>query len=109
MTWFTYAGHVGAISDEESDAAIVNYHRHLADLAASAPPGLRELGLVNLHDGQVQEWQKQNSRFRWRVLIGDLQVGYQFAEIEYRAATLTVIGEEESSSGSSITSAVSYV
>lgn len=97
MRWFTFAWHVGAVSDEESDRAIADYRRHLAELASSAPAAVRELTRLNLHDGQVQHWSLEEGRFRWQLLIGDLQAGYRFADIEYDRASL--VGRDEADLG----------
>src|SRR4051812_33057832 len=83
MRWFTQEWHTGQLSDEAHDAAFVEYHRHLSALTQSLPVGAQELTRLNLHDGQVQEWNIGDSRFAWRLLIGDFQHGYEFADVVY--------------------------
>jgi hypothetical protein len=88
MRWFTHAWHCGDVTDEESDASIADYLRHLDRLVAGAPGTIGDLARVNLHDGQVQEWQLADKAFRWLLLVGDLQVGYRLADIEYLDADI---------------------
>ena len=88
MRWFTQEWHTGELSDEAHDAAFDAYHRHLSSLTQNVPVGAQELSRLNLHDGQVQEWKIDDGRFAWRMLIGDFQHGYEFADVVYFDAEL---------------------
>lgn len=87
MKWFTAAFHDGSMPDRVQERAIRDYRSHLADLRRTEPD-LGALAALNLHDGQVQRWDLTDAAFRWSLLIGDLQRGYQFADIAYRAPSL---------------------
>lgn len=87
MRWFTAAFHDGRMPDAEQDSVIRDYREHLGDLRRVAPE-LRDLADLNLHDGQVQRWDLTETEFRWSLLIGDLQSGYQLATVTYRAPSL---------------------
>jgi hypothetical protein len=87
MKWFSSAFRDGRMSDRAQDRTIRDYWRHLADLRRSAP-ALEDLAALNLHDAQVQCWDLTEEQFRWSLLIGDLQSGYQFAVVAYRGASL---------------------
>lgn len=87
MKWFTDAFHDGSMPDRAQDEAIRDYRRRVIDLTRIAP-GLRDLAALNLHDAQIQWWELTGAQFRWSLLIGDLQSGYQLVEITYRAAAL---------------------
>lgn len=87
MKWFPSAFHDGGMSDRAQAKAIRDYWRHLADLRRSAPI-LEDLAALNLHDAQVQWWDLTEEQFRWGLLIGDLQSGYQLAAVAYRGASL---------------------
>ncbi len=88
MRWFTRHWHEGELTDDEVEQAIRDYAGHLTELVPRLPPDVRALTRLNLHDGQVQEWTTTDVGFAWRLLIGDLQRGYQYAEISYSDAEL---------------------
>ena len=88
MRWFTRAWHDGDLSDADFGAAIDGYQHHLADLTASSPSDVAALADLYLHDAQVQSWTFDEGRFAWRLLIGDLQRGYQMADIAYHETEL---------------------
>lgn len=90
MKWFTSAFHDGRLPDRAQDVVIRDYRRHLRDLRRTAPV-LRALAGLNLHDAQVQRWHLTDAQFRWSLLIGDLESGYQLVDISYRAASLVGI------------------
>ena len=87
MKWFPSAFHDGGMSWRAQNKAIRDYWRHLADLRRRAP-ALENVAALNLHDAQVQCWDLTEEQFRWSLLIGDLQSGYQFAAVAYRGASL---------------------
>ena len=88
MRWFTRAWHDGELSDGDFGVALDGYQRHLADLVPSLPSDVAVLAGLYLHDAQVQSWALEDGKFAWRLLIGDLQRGYQMAHIEYHEAEL---------------------
>ncbi|WP_344059562.1 hypothetical protein [Terrabacter lapilli] len=90
MKWFTFAFHDGRLPDRAQDVVIRDYRRHLRDLRRTALV-LRALAELNLHDAQVQRWHLTDAQFRWSLLIGDLESGYQLVDISYRAASLVGI------------------
>ncbi len=49
---------------------------------------LQELIATNLHDALVREWQFDGEEFRWSLIIGDLQVGYELLTVVYLDAML---------------------
>lgn len=104
MKWFTPAYHDGRMSNRAQDKAIRDYGRHLADLRRIAP-ALEDLAALNLHDAQVQWWELTEEQFRWSLLIGDLQSGYQLAAVAYRGASLLGVDQHLLASAALDTSA----
>lgn len=88
MRWFTRSWHEGELSDEDHERAVADYQAHLAALSDDTSVGAAELIGLNLHDAQVQDWALRDGVFSWTVLIGDLQRGYEFAEMTYSDAEL---------------------
>lgn len=104
MRWFSSAFHDGRMSDRTQDRAIRDYRRHLADLRRSAP-ALEDLAALNLHDAQVRCWDLTEEQFRWCLLIGDLESGYQFAVVAYGGASLLGVDRQSLVSANLDTSA----
>ena len=82
MRWFTCEWR-GLDSDEEYLAVFPKYLEHVAAIRDDLVPGAAAILELDLHDGQVQEWSDDAGLFVWRILIGDLQRGYQLATITY--------------------------
>jgi hypothetical protein len=93
MKWFPSAFHDGGMSNRAQEKALRDYWRHLADLRRIAP-ALKDLVALNFHDAQVQWWDLIGEQFRWSLLIGDLQSGYQFAAVAYRSASLLGVDQQ---------------
>lgn len=80
----------GGLADEEWQLRYDGYATHLDDLTPRLANRAAALhpGVTNLHDGQPAEWDYAGRTLRLRVLIGDLQQGYEWVEIEYADAEL---------------------
>jgi len=81
------------MSDAQVEEVLRDYHRHVDDLRARLGDRPRALLDLNLHDGQVQSFILSPPSFTWRVLIGDLQRGYEFVSVRYDDAE--VVGGQE--------------
>ncbi len=90
MRWFTRDCLTGGLADEEWQLRYDSYAAHLEDLTPQLADGVAALhpSVTNLHDGQPSEWGYVGRTLRLRVLIGDLQQGYEWVEIEYDDAEL---------------------
>lgn len=91
MKWFTRDWTQGRLNDAQFDLVPGDHAAHVAALRLKAP-SLAALVDLNIHDGQVREWAQTGDSFRWRLLVGDLQRGYERAIVEYGGAS--VIGGE---------------
>ena len=83
MKWFSHDWHMGRLSDAQAEAVLRDYAAHELQLRAQAPPGVLDLMDLSLHDGQVHSAVLGGSEFTWRLLVGDLQRGYEFATLTY--------------------------
>ncbi len=88
MRWFPHAWHVGDWEDSDWEAANASYDAHLHQLRAQVPERVWALTELSLHDGQVQSWSIDQGVFKWILLIGDLERGYELAEVTYTDAEL---------------------
>jgi hypothetical protein len=91
MRWFDRDFVTGGLSDEVWTERRTDYEAHLSDIRPRLKNGAEALVTsVHLHDGQVAEWEYQpGESFVVRVLVGDLQVGYEWLTLDYRDASLT--------------------
>ncbi len=94
LRWFGADFHAEDASDDDLNALVSSYQNHLQGISALASSALRELIATNLHDGVVRDWQVDGDDFRWALVIGDLQVGYELATIVYKDATLIGVTPE---------------
>ncbi len=85
MKWFTRDWANGGLSDLQVEFVQHEYADHAARLRRTAP-GLAVLLDLDVHDGQVQEWNATEGMLQWRLLVGDLQCGYEYATVEYDGA-----------------------
>lgn len=81
------------MSDAQVDEVEAEYLAHCRALRPKLAPATVELLDFSIHDGQVQEWAVQDDRFIWRLLVGDLQRGYEFLTMTYFEAE--VVGGEK--------------
>jgi hypothetical protein len=82
MKFFTAEWATGELSDEEHEAAIPAYAKHLSSL--SLPSDLQLLVDANLHDAVVEAVERRGKSLTLSLVAGDLQRGYSSANITYR-------------------------
>jgi hypothetical protein len=80
------------LSDAQAEEVKQEYQEHLATLRPRLHGAAAILLDLSLHDGQVQSYNCDADSFQWRILIGDLQRGYEFVMIRYDGAE--VVGGE---------------
>ena len=85
MKWFSRDWAEGRLTEAQVEYVQDDYAAHVAGLRTQAPD-LADLLDLDLHDGQVREWALAENGFRWRLLVGDLQRGYEHATIDYDGA-----------------------
>jgi hypothetical protein len=90
MRWFTRDFVTGGLSDEEWNQRRSAYGTHLNSIGAGLTDGAEELlASVHLHDGQVSEWTyRPGELLALTVLVGDLQLGYEWLTLRYRGASV---------------------
>ncbi len=88
LRWFPPGWDEG--DPDEHQAVIADYYgRHLPALTGAMSESLRWLAQVaNLHDAQASELRRGDSEAELRLLVGDLQVGYQWVTLQYADATV---------------------
>lgn len=94
MKWFSHDWHQGRLSEAQFDEVRRAYAAHERWLLARVPDAVAELMGVSLHDGQVRSFGMADGTFTWRILVGDLQRGYEWLTIDYSDAEV-VGGIEE--------------
>ena len=92
MKFFTAAWAIGELPDEEYEAAIPAYSKHLSSLCL--PADLQPLADSDLHDAMVEAIERQGDTLTLSLVTGDLQRGYCCTNITYRDFEL-VGGSEE--------------
>lgn len=97
MRWFDHDFITGGLSDEEWQVRQDGYAAHLARIRPSLTHGAELLlDPMSLHDGQVAEWSYEATvSLTVRVLVGDLQRGYEWVTLRYSGAELTGATEAE--------------
>lgn len=93
MKWFSHDWHQGRLSDAQVDEVPRAYAAHERWLLPQVPDAVAELMGVSLHDGQVHSFGATGGTFTWRILVGDLQRGYEWLTIDY--ADAEVVGGVE--------------
>ncbi|MBO9555037.1 hypothetical protein [Cellulomonas sp.] len=93
MKWFCVDGSDGDLTQEQSELVLDGYRRHVDALRREAP-ALVELLDLPLRYGQVHEWHASDDTVAMRLVVGDLESGYEFAAVTYRGASI-VGGAEE--------------
>jgi hypothetical protein len=90
MRWFTRDFVTGGLSDEEWNQRRSAYATHLNSIGAGLTDGAEELlASVHLHDGQVSEGTyRPGELLALTVLVGDLQLGYEWLTLRYRGASV---------------------
>jgi len=86
MKFFTAAWATGELSDEEHEAAIPAYAKHLSSL--SLPADLQPLADSGLHDAVVEAIDRHDDTLTLSLVAGDLQRGYSSTNITYRGFEL---------------------
>lgn len=91
MRWFDRDFVTGALSDDEWQERQEGFQEHLARIRPQLLDGAEQiLGSFSLHDGQVAEWfYEPGVTLQVRVLVGDLQHGYQWLTLRYAEAVLS--------------------
>jgi predicted ester cyclase len=77
VKWLSHDWHQGRLSDAQSEEVEREYAEHVAALRPRLSDGAAELLDLSLHDGQVQSYNRAADSFEWRILVGDLQRGYE--------------------------------
>lgn len=96
MKWFTRDFLTGGLDEAEWQRRIDNHEQHMAEIEGRLNSGAELLaGATNLHDAQLREWSHISDTLRLRLLIGDLQVGYEWANLTYNGAALVSATAEE--------------
>jgi hypothetical protein len=95
MRWFDRDFVTGGLSDDVWTARQTDYEAHLSEIGPRLKNGAEaRVTSIHLHDGQVREWEYQpGESFVVCVLVGDLQVGYEWLTLGYRDASLTGTSE----------------
>jgi len=89
MRWFDRDFVSGVLSDDEWQQRQDNFGAHLARIRPRLVGGAELLESVSLHDGQVAEWSYEPGiALTLRVLVGDLQQGYEWLSLRYADASL---------------------
>ena len=90
MRWFDRPYLTGGLSDEASAARRSDYADHVAKIGPMLADGAEQLVTsLHLHDGLVAEWRYEpRELFVLRVLVGDLQRGYEWLTLNYGNASL---------------------
>ncbi|HLP85143.1 MAG TPA: hypothetical protein VK157_12400 [Phycisphaerales bacterium] len=91
MKFFTRDWCQGKMTDEEAEAVILRYQRHLDKL--DLPASIRELASLNPHDACILDAQHEprEGTLRLRLRCGDLQIGYFDATLTFTQAGLTSV------------------
>lgn len=90
MRWFDRDFVTCGLSDDEWQERQESFNAHLAGIRPRLASGAEQLlGTVSLHDGQVATWSYEPGvSLTVRVLVGDLQKGYEWLRLGYSGATL---------------------
>ena len=93
MRYFTRGWLSGEYSDEDHEAAVVQYGARLESIRPALSPQVVSLTERNLHDGVIDfiEWDARTLELSLALIIGDQQCGYSQLRIDYKGAML---GEE---------------
>lgn len=89
MKFFTRDWCQGNMTDEEAEAVVLAYRRHLDN--RDFPAAIRELAHLNPHDAYVLDVEHEPSKgtLRLRLRCGDLQSGYFDADLHFTHVSLT--------------------
>lgn len=92
MKWLTREWASGAFDDSEWDSQWREYQLHCTAVLPRLRDGAERLVHgINLHDGQIQSFEyRPDGALAVRVLVGDLQVGYEFVELSFVDAELRI-------------------
>ncbi len=90
MTWLTHEWATGGLSHEEYEERWRLHLAHRVEVLPRLSGGAERLvDGIDLHDGMVRSFEYlPRDMLTCRVLIGDMQVGYEFVELGYVDAEL---------------------
>ena len=90
MKWLTREWASGALDDSEWDARWREYQSHCTAVLPRLSDGAERLVQeVALHDAQIHSFEyRAHDALVVRALVGDLQVGYEFVELNFVDAEL---------------------
>ncbi|MCP3877282.1 MAG: hypothetical protein GY701_02645 [Sulfitobacter sp.] len=84
------------MSDKAWEQRHDDFSEHMRQLVPKLSDGAEELAVLNLHDAQPIAWSRDEPGHFWmKLLIGDVQVGYRWAEISYDDAALVGVSLSE--------------
>ncbi len=86
MKWFSRDWHEGRLSAEQSEDVQLEYQHHARALRESPSGDVAALLDADLHDGQVESFAHAGDVFEWRILVGDLERGYEWLALRYSHA-----------------------
>lgn len=96
MRWFDRPYATGELDEDEWAARPAQYAAHLDSISSQLDRGAEVLVGLDLHDGQVAEWEYvEGVTFIVRLLTGDLQVGYTWLTLGYQGASLIGVTTSE--------------
>jgi hypothetical protein len=97
MRWFDRDYVTGGLTDESWSARQTDYAAHIETIRPLLTDGAEHLVTsIQLHDGQVAEWTYQpDASFVVRLLVGDLQRGYEWLTLGYGDASLVSTTESD--------------
>ena len=86
----------GGLPDDEHDRRLAEYHQHVEQIRSRLRDGAGLLVEdVNLHDAVPKGWSVTEGAIVWTLVAGDLQRGYEFAELRYGNGRVPDATEEE--------------
>lgn len=97
MRWFDRDYVNGVLSDDEWQERQESFGAHVTRIRPRLTGGAEQLlESVSLHDGQVAEWcYEPGIALTVRVLVGDLQQGYEWLTLSYTNANLSGMTEAD--------------
>lgn len=90
MKFFTPAWHSGELSEQDEEAVVENYRRHLETLRSRLSPVVQQLAFsTDIHDGLLEEvsLDHRTQEIRIWMICGDLQRGYSTLQLTYRGVS----------------------
>ena len=89
MRWLSREWASGGLSEDEWERRNEDWAAHVARMAGLLGDGAELLiEEINLHDARFLSLREATDRVSLRVVMGDLQRGYEFAELTYHDAVV---------------------